>query len=183
MAPTIHIVRHGEAAHNIAGAKPGLVDPELTLEGYRQCGKLREVFPYGSQVKHVVASPMARAVQTALLAAVSDETGPPKLLDSLQEVYGYGSSLDKLREVFGDGIDLDNVCADWTKKDDDGSVFYPDWDRLIERARRARRFVSSLVNNGDDNAHIIVVTHGAFVHFVTEDWDGLATDSLRKFYG
>lgn len=177
MVPTIHVLRHGQAAHNVADASPCLVDPGLTPEGQQQCTKLRTTFPYHGQVKHVVASPMARAVQTALLAVTSVETGPVKLLDNLQEVFGYGSSLDKLRAAFGDEVDLSEVRADWTDKDD-GSSFDPEWDKLLARVRDARQFVRGLAGGEDD--HVVIVTHGALVHFLTEDWEGLTTDTLRK---
>lgn len=178
MPPTIHIIRHGQAAHNIAGAKSGLVDPELTPEGRQQCAALRAVFPYHAQVKHVVASPMARAVQTALLTVVNDDTGPLKLLDTLQEVFGYGSSVDKLQAAFGDKVDLSKVGVEWTNKDD-GSPFDPEWDKILARSRDARQFIRDLA--GVNDAHVVVVTHGALVHFLTEDWEGLTTDTLRKY--
>ncbi|KAJ2983145.1 hypothetical protein NQ176_g915 [Zarea fungicola] len=177
MPPTIHIIRHGQAAHNIAGAKSGLVDPELTPEGREQCAELRAVFPHHAQVKHVVASPMARAVQTALLAVANDDAGPLKLLDTLQEVFGYGSSVDKLRAAFGDKVDLSMVRSGWTNKDD-GSPFDPEWDKVLARSRDARQFIRELASAED--AHVAVVTHGALVHFLTEDWEGLTEDTLRS---
>lgn len=122
---------------------------------------------------------MTRAVQTALLAAASDETGPVKLLDTLQEVFGYGSSVDSLQAAFGDKVDLGDVRADWTDKAD-GTVFDPDWNKLLARVRAAREFVRGLAGAGDD--HVVVVTHGALVHFLTEDWEGLTTETLRKYF-
>lgn len=45
---------------------------------------------------------------------------------------------------------------------------------LVEdRAREARVFLRDLARRGPDDAHIVVVSHGGFIHFLTEDFSGL----------
>ena len=79
-----------------------------------------------------------------------------------------GSALEKLVAEFDPSqVDLDLVGQEWTKKETDLSA-------LEARAKRARlwlRELGSQVTDGD--AHIVVVTHGGFVHFLTQDWDGI----------
>lgn len=100
---------------------------------------------------------------------------PIILLDILQEVSNSpcdtGSSKEKLLEEFGDhDLDLDGVRDDWTNKGK-GSVFEPTVEALTARAKEARRKLKEIaeVMEGD----IAVVTHGGFLHFLTDDWEGI----------
>lgn len=54
-----------------------------------------------------------------------------------------------------------------------GSKFAPDQVLVEERARKARVFLRELAQEGPDDAHIVVITHGRFAHFLTEDYSGL----------
>lgn len=91
MAPTIHFVRHAQVCfkttytshfnrmttpnpllqqgyHNLTTANHVLPDPELTQLGEQQCAKLKESFPFHSQIELVAASPLRRTIHTALLS-------------------------------------------------------------------------------------------------------------------
>ncbi|KAK3295141.1 histidine phosphatase superfamily [Chaetomium fimeti] len=106
-------------------------------------------------------------------------------LPELQEVSRFpcdtGSSPAALDAEFGPAgtVDLSLVRAvpDWNVKTG-ASPFAPVMARLEARARAARVWLRELgrrfeeVNPGVD-AHVAVVTHGGFLHFLTGDWDGM----------
>lgn len=66
MPPTIDIIRHAESYHNVADA--GYPDPPITHKGRRQCETLRQEYPFGDKVTHIVSSPLRRAIETAVIA-------------------------------------------------------------------------------------------------------------------
>ncbi|KAK4247511.1 histidine phosphatase superfamily [Corynascus novoguineensis] len=72
MPPTLVLIRHAQAIHNINRANHALRDPSLTDLGHRQSAELREHlrahFPADRKVQLIVTSPMRRALQTALVA-------------------------------------------------------------------------------------------------------------------
>ncbi|KAJ1619615.1 histidine phosphatase superfamily [Pavlovales sp. CCMP2436] len=66
---TVYLVRHGMAAHNVTGNLQ-LRDPRLTRDGREQAGSVRASAPVllGRAVELVVASPLRRTLETAILA-------------------------------------------------------------------------------------------------------------------
>jgi broad specificity phosphatase PhoE len=175
MAPTIHLVRHAEGFHNLSVENESIRDPDLTPLGEQQCADLRASFPSHSKLAKLVASPLRRTIKTCDLAFGGSETPYPiVLLDTLQEVSDapcdVGSDKDALRAAFGDKIDLERVRDSWTQKGE-GSVFEPTMEALMARAKSARRALRELAGDGDDE--IAVVSHGGFLHFLTDDWDGV----------
>ncbi|KAH6847633.1 histidine phosphatase superfamily [Chaetomium sp. MPI-CAGE-AT-0009] len=93
MAPTIVLIRHAQAFHNLDKANHALPDPELTDIGRRQCLELREHLqahlPADRKVQLIITSPMRRAVQTTLIALDwLIEAGVPVIPDARwQELY------------------------------------------------------------------------------------------------
>ncbi|KAK0629088.1 histidine phosphatase superfamily [Bombardia bombarda] len=186
----IHLVRHAQGYHNLSAANHQIQDPDLTPLGEQQCAALCAGFPLHEKVTQLVASPMRRTINTCLLsfAPVVARGGlPVVLLPELQEVSNYpcdtGSHPDKLVEEFGDKVDVGRVRAaawDWTDKTSDESPWQPRMGKVEARAVVARRWlrevgaaaVKESTKEGGD-VHIVVVTHGGFLHFLTEDWDGM----------
>lgn len=175
MPPTIHLVRHAQGFHNLNEGKHFMRDPLLTPLGEEQCAKLREEFPYLEHVSLVVASPLKRTVYTALHAfheiLFDREIRPngPKIvaLPELQETSDMpcdtGSDLPELGgEFLGKPVDLTLVRDGWNSK---VGKWAPTGDKVHGRAREARLW---LMNRPED--HIVVVTHGGFLHYFTEDW-------------
>ena len=80
-----------------------------------------------------------------------------------------------MREEFGeDGkVDLSLVHEGWNNKQGKWS---PSASAIEARAREARLFLRNLgtqaAANGDEDRHIVVVTHGGYLHYFTEDWEG-----------
>lgn len=93
-----------------------------------------------------------------------------------------GSDVGRLREEFGGGkqggeVDLGMVGEGWNDKTGEGSLYAPVMARLEERAREARvwlrglgREVGAKGEGEGEDAHVVVVTHGGFLHFLTGDW-------------
>lgn len=98
-------------------------------------------------------------------------------LPDAQEVSLYpcdmGSDLEPLKKEFGDLVDFSLVSEDWNKKTRD-SKYYPDPQKLEARARDARLWLRTLIKKaGNDDAQVVLVTHGGILHFLTEDWSGI----------
>ncbi|KAG5947609.1 hypothetical protein E4U59_000363 [Claviceps monticola] len=190
--PTIHLVRHAQGFHNLSVENESLPDPDLTPLGEHQCSDLRAAFPFHSKLVKLIASPLRRTIHTCNLSfGGPGMLYPIILLDILQEVSSSpcdtGSSKEKLLEEFGDhDLDPDGVRDDWTNKGK-GSVFEPTVEALMARAKEARRKLKEIaeVMEGD----IAVVTHGGFLHFLTDDWEGIPsgkatawTNCMRRSY-
>ena len=70
MAPTIILIRHGEAEHN-ATLNWDILDPPLTALGQHQCKDLEKHLktnlPLADKVEVIITSPFTRTVETTLL--------------------------------------------------------------------------------------------------------------------
>ncbi|KAH7135344.1 phosphoglycerate mutase family protein-like protein [Dendryphion nanum] len=182
MAPTLYLVRHAQGEHN-ATRDFTILDPLLTPKGKQQCRELRESFRYHDTVDLVVASPLRRTIQTAVLSfgrTLARDGVPFIALPVAQEVSNAGADTGlepedlktSLEHLFDEDkpdfnvlrkLDLSNVEEGWTSK----SGFYAYTRPALEN--RAANFRSWLFQRSEER--IIVVTHGAFLHFLTEDWD------------
>jgi len=174
--PVIHLVRHAQGVHNTSEEALKLRDPELTDLGREQCAALAGAFPFQDAVTHVVASPFRRTLYTALLAfepALRRTSSRVVALSLIQEVStlpcDVGSPVAKLRGEFGDRVDLDGLPDDWYAKPR-GGRYAPEMDKLQARSREARVWLRDLAR---DDAHVVVVSHGGFLHFLTGDWEGI----------
>ena len=172
MVPTIHLVRHAEGFHNLGIANHLLPDPSLTPPGVNQCRRLGKDFPYMKQVGLVVASPLRRTIYTALYAfddVLCEKELQIIALPEVQETTDLpcdtGSSVDELKQEFrGKPVDLNHLSRTWNRKDGKWS---PVPERVAERAKEARKWLRSRKED-----HVVVVTHGGFLHYLTEDWNG-----------
>lgn len=182
MAPsTTTLVRHAQGYHNISVANHAIHDPLLTPTGQEQCRILSETFPkaHMDQIELVVASPLKRTIYTALLSfgpVIKQKGLKILLLPELQETSDLpcdtGSSLEEIEKEFaGQPIDtslmrkLEN--ADWNSKK---GRWAPNSTAIEDRARDAREFLY-----GRDEKEVVMVTHGGFLHYFTQDW----TDTNR----
>ncbi|KAL2260206.1 hypothetical protein VTK26DRAFT_5868 [Humicola hyalothermophila] len=195
MPTYVHLVRHAQGYHNLTGDH-SLPDPDLTPLGREQCVELAAAFPLHDRVTHLVASPLRRTLLTALLsfapALARVEGGRVVAQPDLQEIASLpcdtGSAPAVLEREFGDGggegkgegkVDLGLVREGWNDKVSADSPYEPEMHKLEARARRARRWLRELgrqwqrENPGRGDAHVVAVTHGGFLHFLTQDWDGM----------
>lgn len=175
MAPTLHLVRHAQGVHNLSIENEHIRDPDLTDLGNQQCAALGAAFGHHDKVTRLAASPLRRTLYTCIQAFGTDKLYPVTALDVLQEVSespcDTGSAPDALASEFGSRVDVSGVDPAWTEKSSPESKFAPSVAKLTARAREARRALREMAGEGDD--HIVAVSHGGFLHFLTDDWDGI----------
>lgn len=165
MPPTIHCVRHAQGFHNLSIANHALHDPRLTPLGEEQCRHLQADFPYHKDVDLVVASPLKRTINTALLSFEHDiktkglkVIGLPELQETSDLPCDTGSSPEELKKEFhGKPVDLHLVKHGWDSKQ---GKFAPSTDAIKARARDARKWLMSRPEK-----NIVVVTHGMHVPY------------------
>ena len=163
-------------------------DPLLTPLGITQCTALGAAFPYTPLITHIVASPLRRTLYTALESFPSLVAPPKNLkiiaLPDIQETSDLpcdtGSDLALLQDEFGQGrfantVDLALVKEGWNDKSH-ATPYSPAKQKVEARALSARKFLHDLGRQYEEQtgeeAHILVVTHGGLLHFLTEDWCG-----------
>ena len=188
MRPTIHCVRHAQGFHNVGGGNYLLPDPSLTPLGEQQCEKLRtESFADQTNISLIAASPLRRTLHTALLvfgeALASQGSCSPEILalPDAQEISDdpcdTGSDTDVLREVAAVNawpVDLSLIHDGWNSKSPNGR--YSPKDSAI-RARALsvrlllRQKIRDLIKQGNPAPQIVLVTHGGFLHYLTDDWE------------
>lgn len=189
MTITIHLVRHAQGFHNLTAINQQIPDPYLTPTGTEQCGALRASFPHHDRITHLVASPMRRTLQTCQQSFRPAVDAGKKVLAQplVQEVSTLpcdtGSEPEVLRAEFGAWADVGLVEKGWNNKAA-GSPWAPRVEALEARARAARVWLRELgrqwVAEGNGGADIVVTSHGGFLHFLTQDWDGM--DLTRGAY-
>ncbi|ROW03028.1 hypothetical protein VMCG_05811 [Cytospora schulzeri] len=183
MTITIHLVRHAQGFHNLTKINEQIPDPYLTPLGKEQCATLCSQFPHHDRITHLVASPMRRTLQTCQLSfqpavnAGARVIGQPLVQEVSMQPCDTGSEPEVLQAEFGAWADFGLVHKGWNDKTSPGSKWKPDVRALEERAREARVWLRELgrkgIAEGADHADIVVTTHGGFLHFLTQDWDGM----------
>lgn len=151
---------------------------------------LRKSFPYHKNISLVISSPFRRTLYTAIHAFESSLTNghcQPRIiaLPEIQEASNLpcdrGSDVDKLRDEMEKNrvpVDLSLVEEGWNVKTAD-SKWAPSSEALSRRAREARRYVRDqmveLLKRGEKDPEVVVVSHGGFLHYLTEDWEDNTT--------
>ncbi|KAH8661177.1 phosphoglycerate mutase family protein [Ilyonectria robusta] len=187
MAPIIYLVRHAESEHNVSKDLSHR-DPPLTTLGITQASGLTETFPDSGSVAVVLTSPLVRTLQTTLAGfshvldkhCVKDggiDKGARLIIDQdLQERSDLpcdtGSERAVLEKAFP-ALDFSVLGDNWFAKEG----FYTTDDATV--AKRARGFQEKLRDlveslQKDEGAvaarkNIVVVTHGVFMKFLSED--------------
>ncbi|KAI4142245.1 MAG: hypothetical protein L6R39_005022 [Caloplaca ligustica] len=171
MAPTIHLVRHAQAVHNLTTANQHMHDPPLTSFGEQQCRELSARFPHHSSIDLLVSSPLRRTMQTTLIAFKPELSRGVKYiaLPEVQETSDLpcdtGSKLSVLKEEFKDQpVDFSLVPKDWDSKQ---GKWVANQEAIERRCCEARKWLKDR-----SEANIVVVTHGGLLHYLTEDWAG-----------
>jgi broad specificity phosphatase PhoE len=169
----LHFVRHAQGVHNLSHSNEQFRDPELTELGQQQCQTLQARFPHHDKIAHVIASPMRRTLYTALLSFPGHRvTALPTLQEISKLPCDVGSPKEKLVAEFGDKVDFSLVTDDWYLKGKN-SPFAPDISKLEARGKAARAWLRDFVSRLEPGAHIALVSHGGFLHFLTGDWEGI----------
>lgn len=172
--------------HNVPGYDMSKRDPALTPHGKFQCHSLASAFPFHSRINQIFASPLQRTIATAHLSftpALQNGHCRPEIvaLPDAQETSEWPCDtgndpavLRQLCEEEGWNVDLSMVHEGWNDKSWDGR-YAPTARRIKERARDARRTIrekiAEMQRNGIDSPEVILVTHGGYLHYFTEDWE------------
>lgn len=188
MAPVIHCIRHGQGLHNLGAGNYSLRDPCLTPLGEEQCETLRKTsFSDLSKISLITASPLCRTLHTAFLmfrpALTSSTKCTPQILalpdaqETSDDPCDIGSDPSVLRSIVSESqwpIDLSLVRDGWNVKSP-GNRYSPESSAIKTRARDARILlrhkIRELSKSGDEDVQVIVVTHGSYLHYFTDDWE------------
>lgn len=144
-------------------------DPSLTPKGKEQCQNLAQNFPYHNSIGAIVASPLRRTIYTALYGfePLIEKGMPvialPEVCETADVPCDTGTDIEVLREEMkGKPVDLSRVKKGWNVKT---GKWAPTADAIEKRAREARQWLRARPED-----EIVVVTHGGFLHYFTEDW-------------
>lgn len=190
--PKIHLVRHAQGFHNLGFEFHSLRDPRLTELGQSQCAGLQSThFPESAQksISLVTASPLSRTLETAYLTfapALENGKCQPKIfaIPDAQETSDLpcdtGSDVDVLHGVVRDQkwpADLTLVKEGWNVKTLQNR-YSPAGDAIKRRATDARVLLRQKARElhaaGDDAVEIVLVAHGAYMHYISDDWEDAA---------
>lgn len=158
----------------------------MTALGFEQAAKLGSLIPRAEHVGIIITSPLRRAIQTALTAfpSVLDksyfeptseqgvENGARLVIDPLLQersalACDTGSERAILEKAFP-RLDFEGLGRGWPSKE---GIFSADDDVVHERARRVRMGLVERIEqlNNADKRDVVVVTHGVFMKFLTEE--------------
>jgi len=155
-------VRHAQGYHNLD--KDGvdteqIRDPDLTDRGREQCERLREDFPFQDKIDCILASPIRRTIQTALIGfqPAIEKRGLKLLLTPMAQETSdkpsdTGSELDKLQKEYGNRIDARRMTSDWNTNK---GQWHMDWVSIEKHAVELRQYISGL-----DCENVVLVAHG-----------------------
>jgi len=180
---SLYFVRHAQGEHN-AQHDDSIPDAVLTPHGKSQCHDLNTSFPRHDSVALIVSSPLRRALQTSVyaFAPALQRDGVKVLLQPMaQEMNAYacdiGTDREELERQVKDGelwdeelnvssekVDFGLVEEGWNSKE---GKWAPDRATVQKRAAKLR---SWLFDRKEEV--VVVVSHGGFLHALTEDWTG-----------
>jgi broad specificity phosphatase PhoE len=179
MPTTLYLVRHAQGVHNLSIENEVIPDPNLTDLGRQQCADLRSDFPHHSKITHLIASPLRRTIQTCLEGFSSPDTATRLKVIALPEIQEVsnapcdtGSEVAVLEREFGERVDLSRLERGWMDKGE-GTFYEPKLEALERRAVKARRLLREIGEEAGGDTHMVVVCHGGFLHFLTDDWTGI----------
>lgn len=142
------LVRHGRTHANAGGLLQGHVDNPLDAVGLDQAAMLGPALERIRAVDRVIASPLARAQQTA--GAIAAHTGRGVDTDPRWIELDYGDY---------DGLPMASIdAATWSQWRTDPHFRPPCGESMAELEARVRRALVDLATDGDSQ-HVVVVSH------------------------
>ncbi|MBW0543805.1 hypothetical protein O181_083520 [Austropuccinia psidii MF-1] len=171
----IHLIRHGQAEHNLHCDNYRFPDAILTPTGRQQCLELNEKTQDTIQesAELLVSSPLRRTLQTTLLGLprlINRLGGPssiavvPQLQENGPTPADTGSSkeeLEKIKEFRG--IDFRGLVDGWNSKT---GFWASDHQSLRIRAAWIRRWLCDR-----PETEIVIVSHGGALRYLIEDYN------------
>jgi broad specificity phosphatase PhoE len=154
---TLHCVRHAQGFHNLhPHNEETLLDPDLTPRGKDQCQRLSDAFPYHDQVDFIIASPLRRTIQTALIGFGHHDLKivlEPRAQETTDKAADTGSEIRRLREEFGDKLDTSRMVDEWNSNQGD-------WEMTPENLKRYCAEVKESIQ-ALPKQNIVLVAHGS----------------------
>ncbi|KAF2995966.1 hypothetical protein E8E14_003192 [Neopestalotiopsis sp. 37M] len=83
-----------------------------------------------------------------------------------------GTERSQLEAEFGDKVDFSLVLDNWNDKSE-LSRFAPTATKLERRARDVRLWIQDIAKQEGEDTHIVLVSHGGILHFITQEWDDI----------
>lgn len=165
---TMLLIRHGQSIWNAEGRWQGQLDPPLSELGQEQA---RVAAQSVGDVDAIVASPLARAFETAGIIATHLGIGPVQTFDGLKERdLGEWSGLTRAQ--------IDEGWPGWVE---DESRRPPGWeyeDAVFDRTAKALTAVAETFRGG----HVLVACHGGVI-ITVEKRLGVNKDRVPNLHG
>ncbi|KAG4415033.1 hypothetical protein IFR04_011854 [Cadophora malorum] len=183
MNKTIYLVRHAQGGHNIANDF-SIRDATLTPHGKEQCKALQAAFPFHNDVDFVMASPLRRTIQTAIESFTPALLRPGVqllLLPQAQEISNKpcdtGFEKEELEAEIKKILGEEASEGGFDPKRIDYSVLEPGWSKKSGKFEASLEAVNARAAElrawlwQRPEKSIVLVTHGAFLHYFTDDWE------------
>ncbi|KAJ5522796.1 phosphoglycerate mutase family protein-like protein [Penicillium frequentans] len=186
MPPTLYVIRHAQGEHNVNDSHH-LRDALLTETGKAQCTELQEKFPFLQDVEVILSSPLRRAVQTAAYTFAPElekRQVPVVLVPKAQEISSLACDIGLDAEITISEAPklIANAAPSWNVSELNTGLVDESWNSkkgiyastmtaVQQRAAEMRNWIYQRPEK-----HIALVTHGAFLHYFTEDWTGYAKE-------
>eukprot|EP00437_Effrenium_voratum_P004561 CAMPEP_0181438528 /NCGR_PEP_ID=MMETSP1110-20121109/21954_1 /TAXON_ID=174948 /ORGANISM="Symbiodinium sp., Strain CCMP421" /LENGTH=216 /DNA_ID=CAMNT_0023562215 /DNA_START=56 /DNA_END=707 /DNA_ORIENTATION=- len=166
-AKLVHVVRHGEAQHNVKDKYLLKNDTKLTKRGRRQAKSLHTLLPK-LKAEVAITSAVLRALQTTRCMGFSGKT---VVVPEAREVAGWPANapIDTKRALAGD-LESQFGRYDWSlavKGCAPSGHSAQEWERLVQIKDRARR-LTKLIERRKESS-ILLVSHGEFLQHLTSD--------------
>ncbi|KAJ3938764.1 uncharacterized protein N0V96_011496 [Colletotrichum fioriniae] len=140
-----------------------------------------------SKISLILASPLCRTLQSAYLvfqpALKNSRKCHPEIIaipdaqETSDDPCDTGSDSKVLCKLVAESqwpVNLDLVEDNWNLKDL-GTRYSPESRAIAARAREARIFIRqkirALIERGNTDPHVVLVSHGGFLHYFTNDWE------------
>ncbi|KIJ45840.1 hypothetical protein M422DRAFT_226903 [Sphaerobolus stellatus SS14] len=166
----IHILRHGEALHNVI-PNYSTPDPPLTERGKQQATSVSLNF----KPDLIICSPLTRTIETMYNVLNANASGSdlpieiwPNVREALHGKYNIGSTQRELSKKFP-ALDFSGCHEGWEGKT-------VSWDAAEERAEEVLRALRQR-----EEEHILVVSHAVFIYLMTQSDDYFMNCELRSY--
>lgn len=175
MTKHLWLIRHSESQGNFERRIQGWVDYPLTPRGRGQAERLAERMAGVEGIRHLVASPLMRAAETA--EAVGRALDLPVVVDDSLREYGFGPLSGMTRPEIAERHP--RVWAAWEVNEFWEALPGEEGEPAFEaRVRRAMDAVVATVPEGGGAA---VVTHAGALNICLRSWLGIVDRGWRTF--
>ncbi|CAL1144146.1 unnamed protein product [Cladocopium goreaui] len=160
----VHVIRHGEAQHNVNEKFLLKHDTKLTKRGQRQAKSLHRLLPK-LKPQAAVTSAVLRALQTTRGIGFC---GPTVVVPEAREVGGWpANSPIESREALSNEMEAKFGRYDWSLVATGPGRRSSHWESTRQIKDRARRLSRWLERRSEES--LLLVSHGEFLQHLTGD--------------